>query len=105
MFDQGLHHPVPDLVSTPGPFQLCMQPESQVLRSALKKVFCQLSQEQNGAGCPLGWHQRPQDILWAIILAYIMPSPDYLTFHLILAVGYPRIPQENTRLREKSFGF
>lgn len=34
-----------------------------------------------------------------------MPSPDYLTFHLILAVGYPRIPQENTRLREKSFGF
>lgn len=34
-----------------------------------------------------------------------MPSPDYLTFHLILAVGYPRILQENTRLREKSFGF
>lgn len=50
-----------------------------------------------------GHHRRPQDSLQAVILAYMMPSPGYITFQIMFAVGYPGTPQLNTPLRRKRF--
>lgn len=79
-------------------------PSSQVLRSPLRMSSPRYPRrriELSSSQC----HQGSQDVLWAVILAWVMPSLDYPTSQTILAVGYPEFHNKTLHYEKKALAF